>query len=58
MQTNRFGRRLKLPSTIAIRHQIRKLMLEDSIEAQTAATIGTIAPRLEERPLVGKSSPL
>jgi len=29
MQTHRFGRKLKLPSTFAIKHQIRRLMLED-----------------------------
>ena len=32
MHTNRFGRKLKLPSTIAIKHQIRKLMLEELVE--------------------------
>jgi hypothetical protein len=31
MHTHRFGRKLKLPSTISIKHQIRKLMLEDLI---------------------------
>ena len=31
MHTYRFGRKLKLPSTIAIKHQIRKLMIEDLI---------------------------
>lgn len=29
MRTHRFGRKLKLPSTIAIKHQIRRLMFED-----------------------------
>jgi hypothetical protein len=36
MQTHRFGRKLKLPSTIAIKHQIRKLMLEESLEKAEA----------------------
>jgi hypothetical protein len=36
MQTNRFGRKLKLPSTIAIKHQIRKLMLEELVEKAEA----------------------
>ena len=31
MHTHRFGRKLKLPSTIAIKHQIRQLMLGDLI---------------------------
>ena len=29
MQTHRFGKKIKLPSTIAIKHQLRTLMLED-----------------------------
>jgi len=38
MQTHRFGRKLKLPSTFAIKHQIRKLMFEDLVkEAEKAA---------------------
>jgi hypothetical protein len=36
MRTHRFGRKLKLPSTIAIEHQIRKLMFEDSVEKAEA----------------------
>jgi hypothetical protein len=31
MLTRRFGTKLKLPSTISIKHQIRKLMLKDLI---------------------------
>jgi hypothetical protein len=31
MDTKRFGRKLKLPATAAIKHQIRTLMLEDLI---------------------------
>ena len=38
MQTHRFGRKLKLPSTFAIKHQIRKLMFEDLVrEAEKIA---------------------
>ena len=36
MHTHRFGRKLKLPSTIAIKNQIRKLMLEESLEKAEA----------------------
>jgi hypothetical protein len=44
MRTHRFGRKLKLPSTIAIKHQIRLLMLEDLVkEAEQKA--GTEAVR-------------
>jgi hypothetical protein len=31
MHTHRFGRKLKLPSTLSIKNQIRKLMIEDLI---------------------------
>jgi len=31
MRTHRFGRRIKLPSTIAIKHQIRTLMAQDEV---------------------------
>jgi hypothetical protein len=31
MRTHRFGRKIKLPSTIAIKHQIRTLMARDEI---------------------------
>ena len=50
MQKNRFGRRLKLPSTIAIRHQVRTLMLEDSIREDAR-------PRIEAIPLQPKEAP-
>ena len=37
MHTHRFGRKLKLPSTIAIKHEILRMMLQDEIKAQAAA---------------------
>jgi hypothetical protein len=36
MQMYRFGRKFKLPSTIAIKHQIRKLMAEDEVKKAAA----------------------
>jgi len=36
MRTHRFGRKIKLPATIAIKHQIRKLMFEDSVKKAEA----------------------
>jgi hypothetical protein len=36
MRTHRFGRKLKLPSTFVIKHQIRMLMAEDA-RKKTAA---------------------
>lgn len=49
METRRFGRKIKLPSTIAIRHQIKKLMLEDAVKAEAAQRTGAISPRPQER---------
>lgn len=37
MHTHRFGRKLKLPSTVAIRHEILKLMMQDELKAQALA---------------------
>ena len=37
MHTHRFGRKLKLPSTIAIKHGILKMMLQDELKAQAVA---------------------
>ncbi len=36
MRTHRFGRKIKLPATISIKHQVRKLMLEDSVKSAEA----------------------
>jgi hypothetical protein len=50
MHTHRFGRKLKLPSTLVIKHQIRRLMLEDLIKEAEAAAAAEIIHRqmLEE----------
>jgi hypothetical protein len=49
MHTYRFGRKLKLPATIAIKHQIRKLMFEDLVkEAEVIARAETIRRSLSE----------
>jgi hypothetical protein len=32
MHTHRFGRKIKLPATIAIKHQIRQLMFEEAVK--------------------------
>jgi hypothetical protein len=42
MHTHRFGRKLKLPSTIAIKHQLRRLMAQD--EVKTAPAEAMIEP--------------
>ena len=43
MRTHHFGRKLKLPSTIAIKHQLRKLMAEDAHKKAGAEAIETPA---------------
>ena len=51
MQTHRFGRRLKLPSTFAIKHQIRKLRFEDLVkEAEVTARAAPIRQSLSGEP--------
>ena len=55
MRTHRFGRKIKLPATIAIKHQLRKLMFEDAVKkAEAAATAEAIRGQMREetRPLV------
>jgi hypothetical protein len=52
MQTHRFGRKIKLPATIAIKHQIKKSMLEDALKQEAAERSKTIPLQLEERPPV------
>jgi len=51
MQTHRFGRKLKLPSAIAIKHQIRKLMFEDLVkEAEEIARAEAIRRSSRDEP--------
>jgi hypothetical protein len=49
METRRFGRKLKLPSTIAIKHQIKKLMADDALKQEAAERAKATAPQLQER---------
>jgi hypothetical protein len=37
MHTRRFGRKLKLPSTVAIKHAILRLTVQDELKAQAPA---------------------
>jgi hypothetical protein len=49
MHTHRFGKKIKLPSTIAIKHQIRKLMWEDLVkETEIIARAEAIRRSLSE----------
>jgi hypothetical protein len=37
MRTHRFGKKIKLPATIAIKHQLMKLMFEESVKESAEA---------------------
>jgi hypothetical protein len=45
MRTHRFGRKIKLPATIAIKHQIRMLMAQDEVKKTKAQLIEQSARR-------------
>ena len=54
MHTHRFGKKIKLPSTIGIKHQIRKLMWEDLVkETEVIARAEVIRRSLSEETLHG-----
>jgi hypothetical protein len=56
MHTHRFGRKLKLPATIVIKHQIRKLMFEDLVkEADVIARGEAIRRSLREENSTGRA---
>jgi len=54
MRTHRFGRKIKLPATMVVKHQIRMLMAQDELKKAEAQPIeqsarrtvldGTVAP--------------
>lgn len=39
MRTHRFGRKIKLPATIVIKHQIRMLMAQDEVRKTEAQPV-------------------
>jgi hypothetical protein len=45
MRTHRFGRKIKLPATIAIKHQIRTLMAQDEVRKAEVQLIEPSARR-------------
>jgi hypothetical protein len=47
MYTHRFGKKIKLPSTIAIKHQLRKLMFEDLVRKAEKAEKAEVMARAE-----------
>ena len=55
MRTHRFGRKMRLPSTMAIKHQLRTLMARDEIarvEAEARAEAARIQQPGQQEPLV------
>jgi hypothetical protein len=46
MRTHRFGQKIKLPATIAIKHQIRMLMAQDEVKKAEAQLIEQSARRV------------
>jgi hypothetical protein len=55
MHTHRFGRKLKLPATIAIKHQIKKMMFDDlAKEAELIARAEAIRRSLNEETRLGE----
>jgi len=47
MRTHRFGRKIKLPATIAIKHQIRMLMAQDEFKKAESQLVKQSAPASE-----------
>ena len=56
MRTHRFGRKMQLPATIAIKHQIRMLMAQDDVEKAESQVIEQSALHVRDGTLSG--SPL
>jgi hypothetical protein len=55
MHTHRFGRKLKLPATIAIKHQIKKMMFDDlAKEAELIARAEAIRRSLNGETRLGE----
>jgi hypothetical protein len=49
MRTHHYGQKLKLPSTFAIKHQLRKLMAEEASEKARAEAAENPGPDGDER---------
>jgi hypothetical protein len=47
MQTHRFGKKIALPSTIAIKHQLRKLMFENLVKEAVEGEEAEVTARTE-----------
>jgi hypothetical protein len=57
MQTRRFGRKIKLPATMAIKHQIRMLMAQDENKKAETAEAGAAGFPGHPSPMVPSAVP-
>ena len=57
MRTHRFGRRIKLPATIAIKHQIRMRMAQYEVKkAEAEARAEVLRGQTDDKPSMSSSS--
>ena len=56
MRTHRFGRKIRLPSTLVIKHRLRMLTARDEVEKAAAEARADVvrAPRPDEQELLVK----
>jgi hypothetical protein len=57
MRTHRFGRKIKLPATIAIKHQIRMLMAQDELKRAEAQFVEKSVQPLSDGTRSSRSGP-
>jgi hypothetical protein len=57
MRTHRFGRKIKLPATIAIKHQIRMLMAQDELKRAEAQFVEKSVQPLSDETRSSRSGP-
>ena len=55
MHTHRFGKKIKLPSTIAIKHQLRKLMFDDLVKRAEKAEKAEVIARAEQFAIIERN---
>ena len=55
MHTHRFGKKIKLPSTIAIKHQLRKLMFDDLVKRAAKGEKAEVIARAEQFAIIERN---
>jgi len=56
MRTHRFGRKIKLPATIAIKHQIRMRMAQYEVKKAEAEATEVFRGQTDDNPSMSSSS--